>query len=118
MTPAQKVAVDAMREAWEPEVVERMLRAVDPVSQERLEGIAEVAFVAWRDAERQNISTWKWVAGEVALALGLAVSPAETPAATSVSRPVCHCGDYVDEHRGMSHNHGPVELLMGEDGRG
>lgn len=29
MTPAQKVAVDAMREAWEPEVVERMLRAED-----------------------------------------------------------------------------------------
>lgn len=45
-------------------------------------------------------------------------SPAETPAAASVHRPVCHCGDYIDEHRGMSHNHGPVELLMGEDGRG
>jgi len=61
--------------------VARMVRVVTPVSQERLDGIAEVAFVAWRDAERQNISTWKWVAGEVALALGLSVSPTEPPAA-------------------------------------
>lgn len=41
MTPAQKVATDAMREAWAPEVVERMLRAKDGRQERALKALAK-----------------------------------------------------------------------------
>lgn len=87
MTPAQKVALDAMREAWPTEVVERMLRAVDP----EIEAAERVVvgnvreFLSWHDSNcpecfrrRDNHETG--CAFDAALRR---LSPPETPAATS-----------------------------------